>query len=187
MLQHLLAEVVSSLQHLRNKVWWKRWCPQQPKYIAISTWSNPALVHQVATTHFATALTHSVGILSFPLKINTAGLSVWVCISHEAAKEIFQQSKKIPCGELVPQRDGGNAALGYEAFHPTPPLWQGYSWRGPGELFEGWLQIHPITGGWAACVHLPVQCWVWTAGRAGPVLGTWTWERFKWGKIYFGL
>lgn len=30
MLQYLLAEVVSSLQHLRNKPWWKGWCPSNP-------------------------------------------------------------------------------------------------------------------------------------------------------------
>lgn len=92
MLQYLLAEVVSSLQHLKNKVWWKGWCPQQPKHMDILTWSNPALVHQVATTHSAAALSHSVGILPFSLKRNTAGLSVWVCTSHEAANEIFQQN-----------------------------------------------------------------------------------------------
>lgn len=125
-LQSLLAEFVSSLQHLTNKVWWKGWCPQQHKHMDILTWSNPAPVHQVATTHFAAAFSHSMGILPFSLKRNTAGLSVWVYISHEAANEIIQQNnKKNACGKFVPQGDGENAALGYEAFHPTPPLWQG--------------------------------------------------------------
>lgn len=132
-LQSLLAEFVSSLQHLTNKVWWKGWCPQQHKHMDILTWSNPAPVHQVATTHFAAAFSHSMGILPFSLKRNTAGLSVWVYISHEAANEIIQQNnKKKRLWEVCASRGWRKWSPGIWGFPSYTTLVTG---RGPGQLF----------------------------------------------------
>lgn len=82
----------------------------------------------------------------------------------------------MPCGRFVPQREGGNAALGYEACYPTAPLWQRYSQGAAGQLFEGWLQTHPITAEQPALNSQGVTSFLCRAGYEQQEEQEYSWE-----------